>query len=103
MSDQEKISVIVVRVGQEPVIEEIVPELSEFQRLVGGSIEGWGVPGTELALYCRSDGRYAMPPNRLIKGLDLLHGNFVVARANAAGDEVSLKPGDLEALKATFE
>jgi hypothetical protein len=86
-----KINVLVFEVGRVGVIREIENELSSYQEVVGGDIEGWGFPAAMgYAVICRDYGRYECPPNRVIHGLDMIYGPFMIVKVDSSGDEVSM-------------
>lgn len=95
------IKAIVCRVGAEPVLEELEAKLDAFQRIVGGSIEVFPVrPFGDpcLAGYCRDNGRFEVPPNRVFGTVGLVYGDLVVFNADRE-DEGSCTPADLAWLK----
>jgi len=89
------IRVIIYRAGRPASVEDIEPELEDFRRIVGGSIEVFAVGRDGLAAYCRDRDRDAMPPNRWLPLVGSVHGDFVVFRV--VGDaESSVTDADIE-------
>jgi hypothetical protein len=95
-----KLKVIVCRVGQPPVIEEIDPGLKPMQNLVGGYIEAvrlegeYGGPGIDL--YCDEEFLLkSYQPNRLIRNDLAIHGTFFIAAHNEEGDTLGLTDAQL--------
>lgn len=71
--------VIVVRVGQKPVVETIDGSLESMQKLVGGYIERVNV-GNGMALYCNEEGLLiGLPPNGTpYKGQQFVGDYFII-------------------------
>lgn len=90
------IQVLVYRVGEEAKLEWVKNSLEAFQVLVGGNIEGWAVTDDpNLQLICYEYGRYERKPNRVVRGLDCIHGDFFITRVDEEGENISLNLEDL--------
>jgi len=124
-----KLRVLVCRVGQEPIAEEIDPGLEPMQKIVGGYVECLGLE-KNVDLWCNEEGRYTLPLNRrfaarapqvdpkewsfVIKsdpnladpgqmGYHEIHGDFFVAGAdNEEGETVSLPEAAIEKYTKVF-
>lgn len=92
------IKVIMVRVGQDPMVEDMDNSLEAMQKAVGGYLEGAALkPG--VMLMCNEEGKLKkLPTNRYVLGADLIVGDFFITRHNKAGDNVSLTKADIEQL-----
>ena len=89
------IKIVVYRVGQLPVVEEIEKGLTPMQNIVGGYIEGIPLDGT-LILYCNEDGRlHGLPHNRYAIGHDIC-GDFFVGAVDQKGESVSLTDEEVQ-------
>lgn len=102
-----EIQVVVVEVGQVPEIKIIKNDLDSLQKIVGGYIEvvtiGEDSAGNKLAIICNEEGKLqGLPPNRLIRGFDMMVGNFLIVSYDRAGNEVSLPDHDCKVLKELF-
>ena len=102
MSNDNKIRVIVCRVGEAPKVEFIEDGLKPMQDIVGGYIErvaldGEPVSGRGVDLWLNEEGLIiGLPPNRLARQIPLyrgdlpLMGNFFIAAHNSMGDTLGL-------------
>lgn len=86
---------IVVRPGQPPVVEDVGDALEDWQKLVGGDIEGWNFSG-RISVIC-NDNREGLPPNRFSPRLGDVCGTFFLAKAGADGDTVDIEGAELKA------
>ena len=92
------IKVIVARVGQEPVIEEVEDSLSGMQAVVGGYIERVQLSET-VDMWLNEEGRITgLTMNRLVpdeygRQWDIC-GDLFLASHNQEGDTVSLSNAD---------
>ena len=97
----EKIKVISVEVGKEPVIKEIYNTLRAMQKEVEGRIEckpSLFSKNDEYDFVCNEESKlYGLTPNRYIYSKkDVIAGNFFVAKANEEGEFVSLTDEECE-------
>jgi hypothetical protein len=98
-----KIRVIVARVGKHPVVEEIDSGLDGMQAVVGGYIECVSLDGSYedgVDLWLNEEGRInGMRLNRLIRddrGNDWdVHGDVFLARHDSEGDTIGLTDEDV--------
>ena len=96
------VKVIVYRVGQAPVIEEIPNTLESMQGLVGGYIEYVPLSDT-FCLICNEEGKLVdLPPNRLAINIDVICGDFFVSRDASNGELQSVEDADLAAVSQFF-
>jgi len=129
MQGQPPIRVLVLRVGQAPVIEEIDTGLDAMQKIVGGYVECL-VLDRHVDLWCNEDGsamglplnrRFAARAPELPSGLDFaiflapdladpgqmgehrIHGDFFLARHDGDGGTLSLTDEDIEKYHKVFE
>jgi hypothetical protein len=87
------ITVVTVRVGQPPKIEQIENSLEGSQEVVGGDIQMVGV-GNDISLVCNEDGiSLGLPEN----GCGIL-GTFFFSKCDDEGDMVSLSEQECQAL-----
>lgn len=101
MRSVRRIHVIVCRVGQPAVIEEVERTLAEFRRLVDGDIEQVPIVGRpQLGAYARDMGLYEKPPNRCFPRVGTVHGNVVLFRVHVSGNEQSVRADDLAWVEA---
>lgn len=90
------VQVLLYRRGEEPELRWVKNSLEAFQELVGGNIEGHPVTDDpNLQLICYEYGHFEREPNRLVRGLDLVHGDFFVTRVDEEGEGVSLTEEDV--------
>jgi hypothetical protein len=119
--------VLICRVEQEPVVEEVTPGFESLQKVVGGYLECLTIePGIDL--WCNEEGRIRdLPLNRrfaarapqvgpemfVIKtdenltnpgqwGYHEIHGDFFLARADAEGSTTSLTDEDIQRFTKLF-
>jgi hypothetical protein len=94
------IQVLLFQVGDEPRLVWVKNSLEAFQALVGGYIEGHPVTDSpDLQLICYEMGLFERPPNRVVRGLGPVHGDFFISRADAEGESVSLRDEDVARIK----
>ena len=102
-----KIRAFVVRLQDEPAVEEIENDLATFQKLVGGYVEIINL-GHGLSLWCNESGALEkLPLNRGVvcysegvhTGAHFIRGTFFVTRYDAHGDAASISEGDARALR----
>lgn len=90
---QDILKVIVCRVGQAPVIEDIPDTLEAMQGLVDGYLEHVTLP-QGLSLWCNEEGLLkGMPFNRYMYGIPIA-GDFFLTRANGP-ETASVRQEDL--------
>lgn len=95
-----KIKVLVCRVGQPPVVEEIVDSLEASQKIVGGYIESWAMGG-RLSLICNGEGRFiGLKPNRPVRadhwtGAEIVRGDFFLVSGDGDGGFASLSDAEI--------
>jgi len=102
MSNTNKLRVVVCRVDQEPVIEEIDPGLDAMQAIVGGYVErivlgGEPAFGHGIDLWC--DEEFLLKgyrPNRLINHRQGIHGDFFIAAHDGEGETIGLTEAEAE-------
>jgi hypothetical protein len=90
------VNVLLFPVGEVPRLHEVPSsELVGLQALVGGLVQH--VPLREgLGLWRNEKGRLLdLSPNRVIPGVDLIHGPFFLAAEDASGELVSIEPRDV--------
>jgi Domain of unknown function (DUF3846) len=93
--------ILLVRVGQEPVVRDIPPGLEAVQKLVGGYIEHLGLT-SEVGLFCNDSGMIdRLPPNAYVKG-NVICGDFYISRSDVEGNEIDLTQADIEQYTAKF-
>jgi hypothetical protein len=91
-----KIKVIMVRVGQDPVVENMDNSLEAMQKAVGGYIEGMPL-FADIMLICNEQGKLErLPLNRCVAGEHIV-GDFFITR-NKNGHNVSLTHADIKQL-----
>lgn len=92
------ITVIVCRVGEGPVVEDMANTLQAMQGLVGGYVEEINVLPGGLVMFANEDGLpRRLPYNRSVCGVQIV-GDFFVCRS--AGSELaSIVDGDLDVVK----
>jgi hypothetical protein len=90
------VQVLLYQIGKEPETRWVKNSLEAFQELVGGYIEGHPVTDDpDLQLICYELGRFERKPNRLVRGLDLVHGDFFISQVDKEGETVSLIEEDV--------
>jgi hypothetical protein len=94
-----KLKVIICRVGQEPVVEEIDSGLAPMQKIVGGYIECVRLLGTPfehgIDLWCNEEFLlHDFKPNRLIRADLAIHGDFFIAAHDDEGETLGLTEGE---------
>jgi hypothetical protein len=93
------IKVIMVRVGQDPMVEDMDNNLEAMQKAVGGYIEGAAMLKPNVMLMCNEEGRcIGLPANRYVLGADLIVGDFFITRHDKNGKSVSLTKADIKQL-----
>jgi len=99
--------IIVKRVGEDPVFEEIENALEPMQKVVGGYLQGvYLVDDANLMLYCNEEGKFShLPANFFSSRLrDIIVGDVFLARHDNHGELVSVLDEDMEVFKqATVE
>jgi hypothetical protein len=119
--------VLVCRVEQEPVVEEVTPGFESLQKVVGGGLEYIAIE-EGIDLWCNDEGRImGLPLNRrfaarapsvepgvaVIKmddnladpgqwGYHQIHGDFFLARNDAEGSTTSLTDEDIQRFTKLF-
>jgi hypothetical protein len=91
---EERIAVIVVSPGADPVVEQIAPTVEGMQEIVGGYFElvRLVLAGVHVDLWCNEDARrQGLPLNRRVPGVDDIRGTFFVT-VHAGEDVVGLPP-----------
>jgi hypothetical protein len=116
------IKVLVCRIGQAPVVEEIDSGLEAMQKIVGGYIENLRLEDG-VDLWCNEEGSFTQKVNRVIParapelppgytvddiiktdpnladpgemGVHRIHGDFFIARTDEEGASVSLTEEDI--------
>jgi len=102
-----KTKVIVARVGQNPVVEEMEDSLDAMQDIVGGYIERVRL-GDTVDMWFNEEGRLkGLPMNRLVPDdygnqWDIC-GNLFLASHNDEGDTTSLSNDDLKKWMSVVE
>ena len=93
--------VLVVRPGENPVVEEIGDELRDMQTIVGGYIESimpWEDP---VALICNEEGKInGLPLNRRLRDddgrlIDIIAGTFFLCYAPPESENFLSLPDEL--------
>ena len=93
--------VIVCRVGQAPVVEEISTGLDPMQKIVGGSIERVAMDRQErgIDLWCNEEFLFGFEPNRLIRttyGYQVgIRGDFFVSAHDGEGGSRTLTDAEV--------
>ena len=99
MKTSAKIQVLVVRVGEPAVVEELPRSLEAMQGLVGGYIESVAL-GDGIYMTCNEEGKLqGLAPNFALPG-DVIVGNVFFCRINSEGDEASLTDTDIKRIRA---
>ena len=119
--------VLVCRVEQEPVVEEVTPGFESLQKIVGGYLEYICIE-EGIDLWCNEEGRILnLPLNRrfaaraptvepgvaVIKmdenladpgqwGYHAIHGDFFLARSDSEGSTTSLTDEDIQRFSKLF-
>ena len=90
MAQPKKIEVLAYRVGKKAKTVSINNDLTSLQEFVGGYIEAHTIaPG--ITVICNEEGRLkGLPPNRIVSGVGLIVGDFLVCRNSSAGNTLSL-------------
>jgi hypothetical protein len=91
-----KVKIIVYRLGQEPVVEEIEDNFRAMQGIVGGYLSGHYI-APDLQIMCHDEGKLIrLPPNRWVPRLqDAICGDFFVSRHDGAGETVDVTAADV--------
>lgn len=97
------LTVIVCRVGQPAVVEQIAPGLKPMQDIVGGYIECVRLEGTPfehgIDLWC--DEEFLLKdykPNRIIGPSLTIHGDFFIAAHDDEGETLGLTDAEVARL-----
>ncbi len=103
ISVPEKIKVIFVKVGEEPIVKEIYNTLKAMQKEVGGLIECLGTSFSDKEDYdfiFNEEGKlYGLTGNRYIYNKqDIIAGDFLVSKSNEEGEFVTLTDEECEML-----
>lgn len=103
ISIPEKIKVISVEVGKEPVVKEIYNTLKAKQQEVGGYIDCVPTMFSNEESYdfiVNDEGKImGLPANRYIYNkADIIAGNFLISKANEEGEFVTLNDEECELL-----
>lgn len=105
---EQKVKVLVYYVSGK-VEEKITNTFEDFQEIVKGNFEyvdlGLISGYKELYgydLFCNEVGKYLnLPMNKVFKN-DIIHGNFIISKANEIGDQISLTEEDIEFIKRSI-
>lgn len=77
-------------VGAPPEIRVIRSDVSHFQKIVGGYIEGRRL-SRRVWLFCNEDGRLQdLPANRDVPGVGWVVGDFFLSAGDEEGESVSM-------------
>lgn len=96
-----KLRVVLVKPGQEPIETEIDDSLAGMQAAVGGYIETVSLLGGAV-LVCNEEGKLqGLQANRRL-GHDVICGDFFVTASNDEGDFVSLSDEQVASAKELF-
>lgn len=97
------IRVLSVKVGAEPVVENLPNNLKAMQDFVGGYIEGVTL-APDVQLICNEEGKLiGLPMNRpLPDGGDIICGNFLILRIDDEGENASLTAKDIATFTVVF-
>lgn len=93
MSDENMITVIVVKTGEKPEIRKIGNKLEDMQEIVGGTICMTMPYQDDVAIVCNDEGKInGMPLNRALYGVDgefcdIIAGDFFLCRAPAYSED----------------
>ena len=90
--------IVAVRVGQEPVVEDIEDSVKALQTFVGGYFENQYI-GNNISLYCNEEG---IRLNLARNGCGIL-GNYLFTKINPKGDMVPLSDKDIESIMEYIE
>ena len=90
------VRVVVIEPLKRPEIRAIVPQLAILRALVGGNIEHVTLDGpARIGLYCNEDGKgLDLPWCRDLPNGDNIRGTFLVAKADADGEMISLSEAE---------
>jgi hypothetical protein len=84
------IKVLVFQVDSPPEIKMIRSDVSHFQKIVGGYIEGRRL-SSRIWLFCNENGyRDDLPPNRNVPGVGWVVGDFFLSAGDVEGESVSM-------------
>ena len=93
MNEKDKITALLVKPGEEPIVIEFEHTLEEMQRLVGNGLIQCIYPfDDDAALICNDEGKLlGMPLNRALydgrgRMYDIITGDFFICRAPADSD-----------------
>ena len=116
MGEKKLIKVLVFRVGQEPVVEEIDASLEAKQKLVGGYIECVNIGSfsrfggkDNVDLWCNEDGKNTGLPFNLRLPVDpmfpddIIAGDFFLASVTSGGNTKSLSQKMIEKYTKLFK
>ena len=97
------LTVIVCRVGQLAVVEQMAPGLKPMQDIVGGHIECVGLEGTPfehgIDLWCNEEFLLKdYKPNRTIGPQLVIHGDFFIAAHDGEGETLGLTDAEVARL-----
>jgi hypothetical protein len=97
------LQVIVLRVGQPPVVEQIPPGLAPMQKIVGGYIECVRLKGTPFThgwdLWCNEEFLlHDFKPNRMVGPTLTIHGDFFIAAHDDEGETIGLTDAEVSEL-----
>jgi len=97
--------IIAIRVGKEPVVEDIEKGLAALQKFVGGNIEGLAPvhddDGGGIGLIFHDEGKLeGLPMNRALRFedgriYDIVCGKFLVSRFNDEGESCDVTDEDV--------
>lgn len=100
--EKKKIQVVIKRLGEEAVIEEISKGLETLREIVGGRIEMTSHPDFPkgVNLVCNEEGKLeGLKPNIHWGTSDVINGNFLIMAHNASGNSISLTDKQVEFAK----
>ena len=106
----EKITVLVVKPGEKPCLEDIVPDGPSLERIIDGELE-FCMPFEEfVAVFCDCEGKLRQKPlNRAFRDsdghiFDVCAGTFIIAGMNKDdGELVSLSPDHIKKFSEQFK
>lgn len=105
-----KITVLIVKPGEKPCLEDIIPDGSSLERVIDGELE-FCMPFEEfVAVFCDCEGKLrGKPLNRAFRDsdghiFDICAGTFIIAGMDKDdGELVSLSPDHIKKFSEQFE
>lgn len=95
---EDKIKVLIKRVGEPPIVKYIENDLRAMQEIVGGMIELPPMPDMPgVSLCCNEEGKLENLPANIHWGdRDIICGDFFIVSHNDEGESISLTDKEIE-------